>query len=149
MATLSLGNVAPLGKRAGRDPARRNRRRQRTVPQRRRARGRGRGLALHPRLRALPQCRVPPRLQPSPAPSLHRPFIDFADGSRQGTAWAQATYANARARGARHAHAVRFLARAWIRVLWRCWIDHTPDDPARHLALVQQLGTSETAPQAS
>ena len=80
---------------------------------------------------------------------LRQAFIDFADGSRQGTAWAQASYANARARGARHAHAVRFLARAWIRVLWRCWTDHTPYDPARHLALVQQLGTSETAPQAS
>ena len=30
------------------------------------------------------------------------------------------------------AHAVRILARAWLRVIWRCWQDHTPYDPARH-----------------
>jgi hypothetical protein len=29
------------------------------------------------------------------------------------------------------------LARAWVRVIWRCWADHTPYDPARHLALVR------------
>ena len=31
-----------------------------------------------------------------------------------------------------HAHAVRILARAWLRVIWRCWQDPTPYDPARH-----------------
>jgi hypothetical protein len=24
------------------------------------------------------------------------------------------------------------LGRAWIRVLWRCWRDRVPYDPARH-----------------
>lgn len=29
-------------------------------------------------------------------------------------------------------HAIRTLGRAWIRVLWRCWRDEVPYDPARH-----------------
>jgi hypothetical protein len=29
---------------------------------------------------------------------------------------------------------VRILARAWIRMIWRCWIDGVPYDPARHSA---------------
>jgi transposase len=56
----------------------------------------------------------------------------FADNSRHESPWAARVYANARARGHDHPHAVRVLARAWIRIIWRCWIDHTPYDPARH-----------------
>jgi hypothetical protein len=49
-------------------------------------------------------------------------------------AWAAKVYAAARARGCDHPHAIRILARAWIRVLWRMWIDRRPCDPARHRA---------------
>jgi len=56
----------------------------------------------------------------------------FADNSRHDSAWAATVYADARARGHDHPHAVRVLARAWIRVIWRCWIDQVPYDPARH-----------------
>jgi len=28
------------------------------------------------------------------------------------------------------------LARAWVRVIWRCWQDRTPYDPALHGAAV-------------
>jgi transposase len=63
---------------------------------------------------------------------LRQAVVDFADGSRQSSPWAKAVYERARARGARHAHAIRVLARAWIRVIWRCWTDHTPYDPTRH-----------------
>jgi hypothetical protein len=38
------------------------------------------------------------------------------------------------ARGCDHPHAVRILARAWARVIWRCWQDRTPYDPALHRA---------------
>ena len=31
-----------------------------------------------------------------------------------------------------HPHAVRILGRAWLRVLWRCWQDRKPYDPAAH-----------------
>jgi transposase len=56
----------------------------------------------------------------------------FADNSRHASPWAAKVYTDARARGHDHPHAVRVLARAWIRVIWRCWIDQIPYDPARH-----------------
>lgn len=56
----------------------------------------------------------------------------LADNSRHASAWAAQLYAQARARGCDHPHAVRILARAWLRVLWRAWIDRKPYDPARH-----------------
>jgi transposase len=58
----------------------------------------------------------------------------FADNSRHASPWAAKVYANARARGCDHPHAIRVLARAWIRVIWRCWIDQVPYDPAKHNA---------------
>jgi transposase len=56
----------------------------------------------------------------------------FADNSRHASPWAASIYNQARAAGKDHPHAVRILARAWIRVIYRCWIDGTPYDPARH-----------------
>lgn len=56
----------------------------------------------------------------------------FADNSRRSCPWAADIYARARGRGCDHPHAVRILARAWIRVLWRAWTDRTDYDPARH-----------------
>jgi transposase len=70
---------------------------------------------------------------------LRQAVIDFADDSRHANPWAQAVYDKARARGARHPHAVRVLARAWIRVIWRCWTEHTPYQPDRHHALTAVL----------
>ena len=68
---------------------------------------------------------------------LREALIDFAADSRQASPWAADIYDRARARGARHPHAVRILARAWIRVLWRCWTDHTAYDPAHHRGLLK------------
>jgi transposase len=56
----------------------------------------------------------------------------FADNSRHASPWAAKVYTAARARGHDHPHAVRVLARAWIRVIWRCWIDQVPYNPDRH-----------------
>lgn len=56
----------------------------------------------------------------------------FADNSRHASPWAAKVYADARARGLDHPHAVRVLARAWIRIIWRCWTERVPYDPARH-----------------
>jgi len=55
----------------------------------------------------------------------------YADNSRRASPWAERIYRNARARGCRHAHAVRILARAWLRVIWTCWHTNTTYDPAR------------------
>lgn len=63
---------------------------------------------------------------------LRDAIINFAGDSRHASPWAADIYRRARARGCRHPHAVRILARAWIRVIWRCWQDHTAYDPARH-----------------
>jgi transposase len=56
----------------------------------------------------------------------------LADSTRHWHPWAKEVYAKARARGQDHPHAIRTLGRAWIRVLWRCWRDRVPYDPARH-----------------
>jgi transposase len=56
----------------------------------------------------------------------------FADNSRHSSAWANDCYRRARERGARHPHAVRILARGWIRVIWACWTTDTIYDPSRH-----------------
>jgi transposase len=56
----------------------------------------------------------------------------LADSTRHWHPWAGDVYAKARARGQDHPHAIRTLGRAWIRVLWRCWRDRVPYDPARH-----------------
>jgi hypothetical protein len=57
-------------------------------------------------------------------------------------------YDDARAIGKDHPHATRILARAWIRVIYRCWLDGIPYDPASHgaaAALAKQT-TGQTAP---
>jgi transposase len=58
----------------------------------------------------------------------------FADNSRHASPWAAKLYADARRRGKHHAHAIRILARAWLRVMWACWHTDTAYDPARHRA---------------
>jgi transposase len=58
----------------------------------------------------------------------------LADNSRHASAWAAHVYAQARARGCDHPHAARILARAWLRVIWRAWVDHKPYDPSQHRA---------------
>lgn len=60
---------------------------------------------------------------------------DFAADSRFANPWAAELYDRAIARGKRHAHAVRILARAWTYVIWRCWQDGVPYDPERYRAL--------------
>ena len=66
----------------------------------------------------------------------------LADNSRHANAWARSLYTAARARGCDHPHAIRILARAWLGVIWRAWIDRKPYDPMLHRAAMK-LG-SET-----
>jgi transposase len=63
---------------------------------------------------------------------LRQAITCLADNSRHANAWACAIYTAARVRGCDHPHAVRILARAWLRVIWRAWTDRTPYDPALH-----------------
>lgn len=66
---------------------------------------------------------------------LRGAVIDFAGDSHHANPWAADLYRRARARGHDHPHAVRILARAWLHIIWRCWQDGQPYDPAQHRAL--------------
>ena len=71
----------------------------------------------------------------------------FADNSRHASPWAAKIYHDARASGKDHPHATRILARAWIRVIHRCWLDGIPYDPALHgaAATLAKQTTEQTA----
>ncbi|HEX2298599.1 MAG TPA: IS110 family transposase [Pseudonocardiaceae bacterium] len=66
---------------------------------------------------------------------LRDAICDFAADTRHANPWAAKLYHDAIALGHDHPHAVRILARAWLYVIWRCWQDHLPYDPAKHRAL--------------
>ena len=66
----------------------------------------------------------------------------LADGSRHANAWAANIYEKARARGCDHPHAIRILARAWVRVIWRAWQDRLPYDPQRHVGAMLHLAAA-------
>lgn len=70
---------------------------------------------------------------------LRDALIDFAEDSRLANPWAADVYQRAVDRKKTHPHAGRILARAWVSVLWRCWQDRLPYDPARHRALQDVL----------
>ena len=73
---------------------------------------------------------------------LRQAITCLADNSRHANEWARAIYVAARARGCDHPHAIRILARAWLRVIWRAWTDRTSYDPERHLSALK-LASSE------
>ena len=70
---------------------------------------------------------------------LRAAFCTLADSTRHWHPWAQDLYAAARARGHDHPRALRTLGRAWSRIVWRCWQDGVPYDPARHRALQRHI----------
>jgi len=79
---------------------------------------------------------------------FRRAMTTFADNSRHASPWAAQVYADARAAGKDHPHAIRILARAWIRVIWPCWVNGVPYDPARHgaaAALAEQTSSQSAA----
>jgi len=65
-------------------------------------------------------------------PKPRQALMLWADNSRHGSTWAMHTYREARLRGCRHPHAIRILARAWIRILWRLWHTNTTYNPHTH-----------------
>lgn len=65
---------------------------------------------------------------------LRQALTCFADNSRHQSPWAADVYQRARTRGCDHPHAIRILARAWTRVIWRAWINGEPYEPAKHAA---------------
>jgi transposase len=72
---------------------------------------------------------------------LRSHLATLADSTRHWHPWAGQVYSRARGRGCDHPHAIRILGRAWTRVLWRCWHDHTPYQSTRHGNLNRLLET--------
>lgn len=70
---------------------------------------------------------------------LREALCDFAGDSWRGNPWAERRYRDLRAAGKTHPHAERILARSWAHIIWRCWQDHSPYDPAKHTALQRVL----------
>jgi len=68
---------------------------------------------------------------------LRRAITTLADNSRHANLWARGIYLAARQRGCNHTHAVRILARAWLRVIWRAWFDRKTYEPELHLGAVK------------
>ena len=66
-------------------------------------------------------------------------FCRLANSSRHWHPWAQDLYAQARRRGHEHPRAIRTVGRAWSRVVWQCWRNHTPYDPEQHRALQRHI----------
>jgi len=60
---------------------------------------------------------------------LRGAICTLADTTRHHNPWAQDLYASAR-RKHDHPRAIRTLGRAWCRIVWRCWQDGVPYDPA-------------------
>jgi len=77
---------------------------------------------------------------------LRQAFHTLADSTRHWHPWAQHLYASARARGHDHPRALRTVGRAWCRVVWRCWQDRVPYDPARHRALQRHITVTIPTP---
>jgi transposase len=63
---------------------------------------------------------------------LRKALATLAESTRHHNGWAKEIYLRARQRGCDHAHAIRILGRAWVRVIWRMWQDGLPYDRARH-----------------
>ena len=72
---------------------------------------------------------------------LRQTFHEFAAHSRRWSPWAQAYYQQQIEKGAQHHAAVRALAFKWIRILYRCWKDHTPYDEQRYLQALRRRGS--------
>jgi transposase len=77
---------------------------------------------------------------------LRNALCTLAHSTRQWNPWAQDRYANARQRGHNHRRALRTLGRAWSRIIWCCWRDRTPYDPARHTGLQQHIQVTVPGP---
>ncbi|MEO8509165.1 MAG: transposase [Betaproteobacteria bacterium] len=66
----------------------------------------------------------------------------MADNSRHANTGAANVYAKARARDCDHPHAIRILARAWLRVIGRAWFDRKPYDGSQHRGAQRLLKTA-------
>ena len=72
---------------------------------------------------------------------VRQTFVEWAAQTVNKSFWAAAFYQQQRAKGCSHQVAVRALAFKWIRILYRCWVTHTPYDESRYLMALQRRGS--------
>jgi transposase len=72
---------------------------------------------------------------------LRQSFHEFAAQSVRRSAWAKAYYLQQLSRGAHHHAALRALAFKWIRILYRCWQNHTPYHEPLYLQALARHGS--------
>jgi len=73
---------------------------------------------------------------------LRQTFVEWAAESIRHSFWAQCYYQQQRDQGKAHQAAVRALAFKWMRILYRCWQDHTLYDESTYLQALTQRGAS-------
>jgi len=65
----------------------------------------------------------------------------WADESRHDCAWAQAYYRRKKEQGKNHATALRYLARRWLKILWRMGRDRRPYHESHHMGRLAKSGS--------
>jgi transposase len=73
---------------------------------------------------------------------LRQTFVEWAAESIRHSFWAQVYYQQQRDKGKAHQAAVRALAFKWIRILYRCWQEHTPYEESVYLQALHRRGSS-------
>jgi hypothetical protein len=68
-------------------------------------------------------------------------FVEFADGSRKKSLWAQEFYIQKKAQGKSHYTILRALAYKWIRIIYKCWLDKVPYDESKYLKALKNFGS--------
>ena len=69
-------------------------------------------------------------------------FVEFADGSRKKSLWAQEFYRQKKAQGKSHYTILRALAFKWIRIIYKCWRDKLPYDEDKYLKVLESFGST-------
>lgn len=72
---------------------------------------------------------------------LRQTFVEWAGQTVVHCDWAKAFYVRQKLAGKAHHAILRALAFKWIRILWRCWHDQTPYDPAHYHAALRRQGS--------
>src|SRR5215831_9880605 len=73
---------------------------------------------------------------------LRQSFVEWAAESIRHSFWAQVYYQQQRDKGTTHQAAVRALAFKWMRILYRCWQDHTLYDESTYLQALMRRNSS-------
>ncbi len=69
---------------------------------------------------------------------LRQTFIEWTNQTIKYSFWARAFYDEKRAQGKSHQATIRALAFKWIRIMFRCWKNHTAYDEATYLFALEK-----------